>query len=85
MVGSQTTDNAASDSMKETRTLSSPAGNGRSELNPGGTLRTKGCVIDDGAIVPRMGLRTQNTELGRGPAQSYNTKSAIDVQKQLGQ
>jgi len=77
MEGAHTTHKAASDSMKDATTLSSPAGNGSSEHNPDGTLRTTGCVIGHRAFVPRMGSRTQNIELGPGPAQSYNTKSAI--------
>jgi len=32
-----------------------------------------------------MGSRTQNIELGPGPAQSYNTKSAIHALKEVGQ
>jgi len=32
-----------------------------------------------------MGSLTQNIELEPGPAQSYNTKSAIDPQKEFGQ
>jgi len=32
-----------------------------------------------------MGSRTQNMELGPGPAQSYNTKSAIHALKEFGQ
>jgi len=32
-----------------------------------------------------MGSRTQNIELGPGPAQSYNTKSTIHALKELGQ
>jgi len=71
--------------MKDTTTLSSPAGNGSSEHNPDGTWRTKGCVIGHRAFVPRIESRTQNIELGPGPAQSYNTKSAIHVLKEFGQ
>ena len=85
MEGAHTTHKAASDSMKDATTLSSPAGNGSSEHNPDGTLRTKGCVIGHRAFVPRMGSRTQNIELGPGPAQSYNTKSAIHALKEFGQ
>jgi len=85
MEGADTTHKAASASMKDATTLSSPAGNGSSEHNPDGTLRTKGCVIGHCALVPRMGSRTQNIELGPGPAQSYNTKSAIHALKEFGQ
>jgi len=85
MEGAHTTHKAASDSMKDATTLSSPAGNGSSKHNPDGTLRTKGCVIGHRAFVPRMGSRTQNIELGPGPAQSYNTKSAIHALKEFGQ
>jgi len=45
MAGAHTTHKAASDSMKDATTLSSPAGNGSSEHNPDGTFRTKGCVL----------------------------------------
>jgi len=85
MEGAQTTHNAASDRMKDATTLSSPAGNGSSEHNPNGTLRTKGCVIGHRAFVPQMGSRTQNIELRPGPAQSYNMKSAIHALKEFGQ
>jgi len=85
MEGAHTTYKAASESMKDATTLSSPAGNGGSEHNPDGTLRTKGCVIGHRAFVLRMGSRTQNIELGPAPAQSYNTKSAIHPLKELGQ
>ena len=85
MEGAHTTHKAASDSMKDATTLSSPAGNGSSEHNPEGTLRTKGCVIGHRAFVPRMGSRTQNIELRPGPARSYNTKSAIHALKEFGQ
>jgi len=71
--------------MKNATTLSSPAGNRSSEHNPDGTLRTKGCVIGHCGLVPRMGSRTQNIELGPGPAQSYKTKSAIHALKEFGQ
>ena len=74
MEGAHTTHKAASDSMKDATTLSSPAGKGSSEHNPDSTLRTKGCVIGHRAFIPRMGSRTQNIELGPAPAQSYNTK-----------
>jgi len=77
MEGAHTGHKAANDSMKDATTLSSPAGNGTSEHNLDSTLRTQGCVIGHHALVPRMGSRTQNIELGPGPAQSYNTKSAI--------
>jgi len=82
--GAHTTHKAASDSMKDATTLSSPAGNVSSEHNPDGTLRTKGCVIGHRAFVPRMGSRTQNIELRPGPAQSYNTKSAIHASVRYG-
>jgi len=85
MEGTQTTHKATSDSMKDATTLSSPAGNRSGEHNPNSTLRTKGCVIGHCAFVPRMGSRTQNIELGPGPAQSYNTKSAIHALKAFGQ
>ena len=85
MEGAHTTHKAESDSMKDATTLSSPAGNGSSEHNPDGTLRTKGCVIGHRAFVPRMGSRMQNIELGPRPAQSYNTKSAIHSLKEFGQ
>jgi len=52
MEGAHTTHKAASDSMKDATTLSSPAGNGSSEHNPDGTLRTKGCIIGHRAFVP---------------------------------
>ena len=85
MEGAHTTHEAATDSMKDTTTLSSPAGKGSSEHNPGGTLRTKGCVIGHRAFIPRMGSETQNIELGPGPAQSDNTKSAIHALNEFGQ
>jgi len=85
MEGIQTTHKAASDSMKDTTTLSSPAGNGSSEHNLDGTLRTKGCVIGHRAFVPPMGSRRHNIELGPGPAQSYNMKSAIHALKEFRQ
>ena len=85
MKGAQTTHNTTSDSMKNATTLSSPAGNGSSEHNPDGTLRTKGYVIGHRAFIPQMGSRTQIFELGTGPAQSYNTKSAIHAVKEFGQ
>jgi len=52
MEGAHTTHNAASDSMKDATSLSSPPGNGSSEHNLDGTLRTKGCVIGHRAFVP---------------------------------
>jgi len=85
MEGPHTTDKAACHSMKDATTLYSPAGKGRWEHNLDCTLRTGGCVIGHRAFVPRMGSRTQNIELGPGPAQSYNTKSAIHGLKQFGQ
>ena len=85
MEGAHTTHKAASDRMKDATTLSSPAGNGSSEHNPDGTLKTKGCVIGHRAFVPRLGSRMQNIELGPGPAQSYNTKSAIHALKEFSQ
>jgi len=85
MEGAHTTHKAASDSMKDATTLSSPAGNRRSEHNPDRTLRTKGCVIGHGVFVPRMGSRMQNNEPGPRPAQSYNTKSAIHELKEFSQ
>jgi len=85
MEGAHTTNKAACGSMKDATTLSSPAGNGSSEHNPDGTLRTKGCVIGHRAFVPRMGSRTQNIELGPGPAKPYNPKSAIHALKEFGQ
>jgi len=85
MEGAHTTHKAASDSMKDATTLSSPAGNGSSKHNPDGTLRTKGCFIGRSAFVQRMGSRTQNIEIGPAPAQSYNTKSAIPPLKEFGQ
>jgi len=85
MEGAQTTHNAASDSMKYATTLSSPAGNGSSEHNPDGTLRTKGCFIGHRAFVPPMGSRTHNIQLGPRLAQSYKTKSAIYALKDFGQ
>jgi len=56
--------------MTDATALSSPAGNRSSEPNPGGTLRTKECVMRHGAFVLGMGSQTQNIELGPGPAQS---------------
>jgi len=53
MKGTQTTHNAVSDSIKDATTLSSPAGNGSSEHNLDGTLRTKACV-GYRAFVPQM-------------------------------
>jgi len=82
--GTQTTDKAASDSMKDTTALSSPAGNGISEHTPNRTLTTKGSVIEYHAFVPRMGSQMQNIELGPEPAQSYNMKSAIHTLKEFG-
>jgi len=55
MERTQTTPNAVSDRIKDATTKSSRAGNGSSEYNPDGTLRTKACVIGHGASVPRMG------------------------------
>ena len=83
--GPRTTHNAASDSMKDGTTLSSPAGNGTSQHNLDGTLRTKGCVIGHRGFLPPMGSPTQNIELGPGPAWSYNTKSAIHAVKEFRQ
>ena len=77
MEGAHTTHKAASDSMKDATTLSSPAGNGSSEYNQYCTLWTQGSFIRPCAMVPRMGSWTKNIELGPGPAQAYNTKSAI--------
>ena len=71
--------------MKDATTVSSPAGNGSSEHNPDGTLRTKRCVIGYRAFAPPMGSQTQNIELGPGPAQSYYTKSAIHALKEFSQ
>jgi len=85
MDGAQTTHNAASDSMKNATTLSSPAGNGSIQPNPNGTLRTKGCVIGPYAFVPRIESQAQNIDLGLRPAQSYNMKSAIQALKEFGQ
>jgi len=85
MEGADTTQKAASDSMKDATTMSSPAGNGSSEHNPDGTLRTKGCVIGHRAFVLRMGSRTQNIELGPELAQSYKKKSGIHALKEFGQ
>jgi len=85
MEDTQTTHNAVRDSMKDATTLSSPAGNRSSQNNPDVTLSTKGCVIGHRAFVPRVGSRTQNIELGPGPAQSSNMKSAIHVLKEFGQ
>jgi len=85
MERAQMTHKTASDSMNNATTLSSPAGNGSSEHNPNRTLRTNGCVIGHRAFVPRMGSRTQNIELGPGPAHSYNTKSAIHALTDFGQ
>jgi len=85
MEGAHTTHKAASDSMKNATTLSSPAGNRSSEHNPDGTLRTKGYVIGHRAFVPRMVSRTQNIQLGPGPAQSSNTKSPIHALKEFSQ
>ena len=85
MEGAHTTHKIASDSMKDATTLCSPAGNGSREHNWDSTLRTTGCVIGHRALVPRMGSRTQNLELGPGPAQSYHTKSAIYTLKEFGQ
>jgi len=45
MEGAHTTHKAARDNMKNATTLSCPAGNGSSEHNPNGTLRTTSCVI----------------------------------------
>jgi len=85
MEGAHAAHKAARDSMKNATTLSSSAGNGSSEHNPNGTLRTKGWVIGHRAFVPGMVSQTQNIELGPWPAQSYNTKSAIHALKQFGQ
>ena len=85
MEGAHTTHKAARGCMKDATTLSSAAGNGSSEHNPDGTLRTKGCDIGHRALVPRMGSRTQNIQLGPGPAQSYNTKCAIHTLKESSQ
>jgi len=84
MEGSHTTHMAPSDSIKDATTLSSLAGNGSSEHNQYDTLRTKGCVIGPRAFVPWIGSRTQNIELGPGPAHSYNTKSTIHALKEFG-
>jgi len=64
MEGAQTTNKAASDSMKDATTVSSPAGNGSSKPNSYNTFRTKGSLIGHSALFPRMGSQTQNTELG---------------------
>jgi len=85
MEDAQSTHKAASDSMKDATTLSSPAGNGSSEHKPDGTLRTKGCVIGHRAFVVCVRSRTQNIELGSGPPQRYNTKSAIHELNEFGQ
>jgi len=71
--------------MKNATTQSSPVGNGSSKHIPEGTLRTKGCVIGHCAFVPWMESWTQHIELGPGPAQSYNMKSAIHALKEFGQ
>jgi len=67
--------------MKDTTTLSSPAGNASSKHNSDGILTRKGCVIGHRAFIPRMRSRTQNIELGPRPVQSYHTKSAIHALK----
>jgi len=85
MEGAHTTHKAASDSMKNAKTLSSPVGNGSSEHNPEGSLRTKGCLVRHRAFIPRIGSRPQNIELGPGAAQSFKTKSAIHALKEFGQ
>ena len=85
MEGPQTPHHAASDSMKDATTLSSPAGNGRRDHNLNGTLRTKGSVIRHRAFVPRMRSQIPNIELGPGPVQSYNLKSASHALKEFGQ
>jgi len=85
MEGAQTAHKAASDSMKNATTLSSPAGNASSEHNLDGTLRTKACVIGQPAFVLRMGSRTQQIELGPRSAQSYYKKSAIHGLKEFTQ
>jgi len=64
-----TTHKAASDSMKDMTTLCSREGNGSTEHSPEGTWRTQDCVIGYSAFVPQMRSRTQNIELGPGPAQ----------------
>jgi len=71
--------------MKDDPPLTSPPGNGSSEHNTDGSLRTKRGVMRHHNFVPRMGSRTQNIELGPGPAQSYNTKSAIHGLNEFGQ
>ena len=63
MEGAHTTHKAGSDSMKDATTLSSPVGNGSSEHNPDGTFRTKDCVMGHRAFVPRMGSRTQMSQI----------------------
>jgi len=85
MEGAHTTHKAVCDSMKDSTTLSSRAGNRSTEHNPDSTLRTKCCVIGHRAFVPRMGSRMQNIELGAGPAQSDHTKSAIEALKEFDQ
>jgi len=81
----QTTHNATHDSMKDATALSSPAGNGSSEPNHDGTLRTIGYLIGHRVFFPRMESRTQNIELGPGSAPSYNMKSAIHAVREFGQ
>jgi len=67
MEGAQTTHNTASDSMKDATILSSPTGNGSSEHNPDGTLRTKAGGIGHRAFILRMDheRRILNLNLGQ--------------------
>jgi len=76
---------AAGNSTKDATTLGTPEGNASGKLNPDGTLRTKGSVIGHRAFVARMASRTQNIDIGPGPAQTYTTKAAIQALKEFSQ
>ena len=76
---------AANDSTKDATMLSSPEGNASGKHNSDSTLRTKGHVIGHRAFMPQMGSKTQNIQLGPGPAQSYTLKPAIHALKEFGQ
>lgn len=76
---------ASSNSTKDATTLGTPEGNASGKLNPDGTPRTKGCVIGHRAFVPRMFSKTQNIDIGPGPAETYTKKTAIQALKEFGQ
>jgi len=68
---------AAGQNSKDATTLRDAGGNGKGNFNSDGTSRVKGCVIGHCTFVARMESRKHDIEVGPGPAQTYNTKSAI--------